>query len=338
MDVNNLLADVRNPQSNSFKGLIIFIVLVVIYLIYRFIMNKRRWDELNPVFFKQGMNAQKYQKIKPNKFYDSPFGTEYTWFFWMYVDNMVYKYGRWKYVLLKGKPGSHSGQAPGFYIHPKINKLRVEVSTNRKLDRFDVDDFPIRKWFSVAVVVKSTQVEIYMDGKLKTTSNLSGRALPNSGILHLCRSGGFGGNLSSVSYFPAAKSFRFIEVKHAKGPFDTRWWEKILNYFKGRLNKIKGAVKIDINVDLDTGKYKENSNASCSGSMIRDVGKVSFSKAKELCDKDPKCNCLTRMDKKYGRTPKGNYRLERTPKTGSKVNKRGGSRYSGYFTAFTKKK
>ena len=53
MDVNKILADVRNPQSNSFKGLIIFLVLVVVYLIYRFIMNKRRWDELNPVFFKQ---------------------------------------------------------------------------------------------------------------------------------------------------------------------------------------------------------------------------------------------------------------------------------------------
>ena len=175
-----------------------------------------------------------------------------------------------------------------------------------------------------------------MDGKLKNTTTLSGRANTNKGMLHLCNNGGFGGNISSVSYYPAAKSHRFIDVKHSKGPFDERWWQKIWNYLRGKALDLKGSVKLDINVDLDIGKYKQHSNASCSGQMIRDVGKVSLSKAKELCDKDPKCNCLTRMDKKFGRTPKGNFRLERAPKTGSKVNKRSGTRYSGYFTAFTK--
>mgnify|MGYP001265107289 CR=1 FL=1 len=336
MEFNKLLTDVRNPQSNSFKIVIGVIVLIVILLIWRFKVKKAEWDKINPVFFKKGMDAKKYQKIKPKKFYDSPTGTEFTWFFWMYVDNMVYKYGKWKDVLIKGKPGSHGDQGPGVYIHPKINKLRIEMSTNRKLDRFDLDDFPIRKWFSVAIVVKETEIEIYMDGKLKTTTTLSGRAKTNTGVLHLCRAGGFGGNMSSVSYYPAAKSHRFMEVKHGKGPFDERWWQKIWNYFRGKAMALKGSVKIDIDVDLDMGKYKKNTNARCPGQMIKDVGKVSLSKAQELCDKDPKCHCIVRMDKKFGRVPKGNYRLSRKDHGKAKIIKGAGTRYSGYFTAFTK--
>ena len=161
MEFNKVLTDIRNPQSNSFKGLVGVVVLIVILLIWRYFVKKAQWDKMNPVFFKKGMDGKKYQKIKPQKFYDSPYGIEYTWFFWMYVDNMVYKYGKWKWVLLKGRPSDHSAQTPGVYIHPEINKLRIEISTNRKLDRFDLDDFPIRKWFSVATVVKGTEVEFY---------------------------------------------------------------------------------------------------------------------------------------------------------------------------------
>ena len=93
---------------------------------------------------------------------------------------------------------------------------------------------------------------------------------------------------------------------------------KAFNYLRGKAAGLKGSVKLDINVDLDMTKYKENSDASCAGQMIRDVGVMSLSKAQKLCDKDPQCNCLTRMDKKFGGAPKGNFRLEKTPKSGSK--------------------
>ena len=175
-----------------------------------------------------------------------------------------------------------------------------------------------------------------MDGKLKNTSTLSGRANTDKGLLHLCNNGGFGGNMSSISYYPAAKSHRFIDVKHSKGPFDERWWQKIWNYLRGKALGLKGSVKLDINVDLDIGKYKQHSNARCPGRFIKDVGKVSLSKAKELCDKHPKCHCIVRMDKKFGRAPKGNYRLATKYQGKEKIIKGSGTRYSGYFTAFTK--
>ena len=305
-------------------------------MVWRYRRNKARWDKLNPVFFRKGADAKKYQKIKPNRFYDSPTGTEYTWFFWLYVDNMVHNYGRWKYVFIKGRPGDVRAQGPGVYIHPRTNKLRFEITTTRKLDRFDLDDFPIRKWFSIGLVVRGTEFEIYMDGKLKRTTSLSGRAKTNTGLLHVCRSGGFGGNIASISYYPSAKTPRFMEVKQSKGPFDERWWNKAFNYLRGKAMGLKGSVKLDINVDLDKTKYKENSNARCPGRFIRDVGKVSLSKAKKLCDKDPKCHCIVRMDKKFGNVPKGNYRLSTKDHGKSKIIKGAGTRYSGYFTAFTK--
>ena len=337
MDLNNSLTNIRNPQSNTFKIAIGIIILIILILIWRYKVNKAHWDKLNPVFFKKGTGAKKYHKIKPEKFYESPYGTEFTWFFWMYVDNMVHNYGKWKHVFTKGNKGYYGhNQSPGVWIYPKKNALRFIVTTNKKNDYLYIDDFPIRKWFSIGLIARGTEFEIYMDGKLKITRNLSAKIKTNTGFLHLCQNGGFGGNMASISYYPSAKSPRFMEVKQSKGPFDERLWEKIWNYISGKAMALKGSIKIDLDVDLDIPIYTENSNSSCSGKMVRDVGPISLDKAKELCNKDPRCNCLTRMDKKFGNVSKGNFRLEENSKSGARFNKRKGTKHSGYFTSFTK--
>ena len=329
MDFTN----VSNPKSNSFKVVAGITVIIIIIIIWRYKVNKAAWDKLNPVFFKKGKDGKKAHKIAPTRFYDSPNGTEFTWFFWVYVDNMVYNYGLWKNILSKGTTGySSEHQSPGFWIYPKKNAIRIIVATNKKKDFIQLDDFPIRKWFSIGLVAKDSQLEVYMDGKLKLSRNLSARLKINTGFLHLCQNGGFGGNLSSVSYYPSAKSHRFMEVKQSKGPFDERWWDKVYSYLTGSMMALGGSINLD--VDLDIPVYTSKSDTMCAGKMLKNTGVVSLSKAKELCNKDANCNCITKYLKTGSKGKKGGFRLVENNREDPRLTKMTGSQV-GYFQSFT---
>ena len=173
--VNQLKSDLVNPGSTNFKIFYgILSILIIVYLIRIYMKKRKAYLEKNPVFFQDGIDPKKKLRIPGTKFLKSDNGTEATFFFWTYVDNLVYKYGSWKDIFIKGRPGSSIAQCPAAWIHPKKNSMRIEISTDVKMDRIDVDDFPIRKWFSSAIVIRGTQVEIYRDAMLVKTQNLSG--------------------------------------------------------------------------------------------------------------------------------------------------------------------
>ena len=320
MDISQLKSDLTNPQSPAFKYVMGFVgLLVVIYLLKKYQSKRKAYHEQNPVFFQEGTNPKTKQKIDGSKFLKSSSGSECTFFFWMYVDNFVYKYGQWKDVFIKGRPGDHKAQCPGIFINKKKNALRFEVSTTSGIDVVTVDDFPIRKWFSNAIVIKGTQVEIYRDAMLVRTQNLSGNMRENSGPLHIGHYGGYAGNLSCIHYFSKAVGSKLIQWKHKQGPTCYPWWRKLLNNIRGISANVAGSIKIDIDVDLDAPKWT-GATGHCTGRKVVSLGKTTEDKAKDAALRQ-KANCVHQS--------KGHFALYRSPASGKRTNN--DSRYKAYL-------
>ena len=52
-------------------------------------------------------------------------------------------------ICHKGNDSSYPNRAPGVWIHPTKNSLRIYMNTfDNILDYIDVDDVPVKKWFS----------------------------------------------------------------------------------------------------------------------------------------------------------------------------------------------
>ena len=302
----NVNLDLIKKNKKNIIIIVAVISIIILIIFYKYYTNKVKWDQYNPIFFKKTTSAKESYTITPDKFYESSGDKEYTYFYWMYVDNLIHRYGEKKEVFVKGIPKYESNeQSPGVYISSKQNSLEIIISTLNKNDHFIMDDFPIRKWFSIAIVVKNKQVELYMDGLLKITKNLSGFAKLNTGPLEITKNGGYDGLISSISYFPDAKTKTFIQVKHSRGPITLWWLNRILEYIKSIFMKLKSSIniKIDLDIDLDKAIYKKmkkgfptDSSMSAAGlSDMKHLGKIKYEKALKICDESDKCNSVMKL-------------------------------------------
>ena len=56
-------------------------------------------------------------------------GMEFTYSFWICIMGLKYKEGEWKHIMHKGSPTSYPNRAPGVWLHPTKNSLRVYMNT-----------------------------------------------------------------------------------------------------------------------------------------------------------------------------------------------------------------
>ena len=157
----------------------------------------------------------------------------------MLIESMEYNYGKWKHVFHKGNKTSFPNRAPGVWILPESNDLRVYMNTyNDPLEYLDVENVPVNKWFHVAIVLNHKFLDIYFNGKLKSRKELENLPRQNYGEFWSGLYGGFEGYLSKVRYFNKALDYKQIEDIVKQGPsknacgdtgdyppyLDDNWW------------------------------------------------------------------------------------------------------------------
>lgn len=109
----------------------IVLFLVVLYKVNKMYQLKKRNE---PIFFpKPNLNnffrdtTQPFM-ILPAKIPMSTYGMEYSYSFWLNIDNWNYRYGKVKHVLHKG-PQNIKVCNPGVFLHPTKNQLIIRVDT-----------------------------------------------------------------------------------------------------------------------------------------------------------------------------------------------------------------
>jgi hypothetical protein len=171
--------------------------------------------------------------------HDEDEGIEFSYQFWMVIENYEYKNNEWKHILHKGNQEGTPNMCPGFWLHPNKNTMRVYVNTMKDMkEHFDVEDIPLKKWVCVAFTQKQDVCELYINGILKKRHTLSSIPRQNFGPLWLNLYGGYDGFISNVQYFREAIDHNQVLALLNKGPsssacidsgelppyLDDNWW------------------------------------------------------------------------------------------------------------------
>lgn len=227
--IGSFLGNKKNTQIVLASLGIFFLVIIVFVIIYKVV-----YELQNPIFFRKGVNASSKIVIANSRMRHLGRGQSLTLFFWLYFDSTNTQQTDIPIV----SKGAHT-----IRIKKGINDLEINLkSGNSGKTTLYIRDFPVRKWFSVGIIVENTSSEVYLDGKLTQSSVLNGDYIANNEDIIISDDGNFipKSQLSSLCIYNMAKPAKFIAHRHNKGPFSS-----IIPLF-GIFPKIKLEVDFDI--------------------------------------------------------------------------------------------
>ena len=166
-------------------------------------------------------------------------GIEFSYSVWFLVTDFSYKKGEWKHIFHKGNSSSYPNRAPGVWLHPDTNSVRIYMNTIKNmLEYVDIDNIPLRKWVHLTIVVKNRFLNVYVNGFLKIRKELSSLPRQNYGNVWVNMYGGFEGYVSRLQYFDRAIEGLDVDRLVSAGPdkndcidtnekppyLDDSWW------------------------------------------------------------------------------------------------------------------
>ena len=147
-------------------------------------------------------------------------GLEFTYAFWIYIQDFTFKHGQWKHILHKGNQNSWPNRAPGIWLHPKENAMRFYMNTFDSIagNYIDIDNIPIQKWFHVVVTVNQLTMDVYINGNLKKSHKFTSMPKQNFGDVFIMNNRGFDGYLSRMVYYNYNIPYSEIDSLVSQGP------------------------------------------------------------------------------------------------------------------------
>ena len=169
----------KNPLVKQIVILVVIFVItiVVMYLINIGVINAIRGKHDSPMIFEASKNAKNSMIVSQDPsnensvmLYrsDNQNGIQFTYSFWFVIENMEYKFGEWKHMFHKGNKTSYPNRAPGVFIHPDKNSIRIYMNTmNDILEYVDIDNVPIQRWVHMVISLNHQYLDVYVNGRLK---------------------------------------------------------------------------------------------------------------------------------------------------------------------------
>lgn len=250
------------------KAVIYIIIIISIYSIIQIIRARIKYNNMNRIFYKRGRDTKKRDIVDSSELQKSTKGLSLTVTAWLYVDNLLYGSGNYNHILTKGIASRKSlKQTPGIWIDPVLNDIEVVVSNGLENSKFYIRDFPLRKWFSIAVVINNRIVELYLNGKLLDTYTLKNSPnLNNGGLIMTGRNRdtddkkandpdtntkqyGFSGSMKNIGVYSYALSTVQIQNTHDKG-HNPELLYKIMSWAEQLYRNAEDAIEKDPNASL----------------------------------------------------------------------------------------
>ena len=242
------------PESESYWSLIIKIIIMVfvlmiiyylgVYIINTYLMTSTTKSLLlngskngkNALVVSQDPTSVNYIAINKS---DGQNGIQFTYGFWLLIQGYDYKNGEWKHVFHKGNSSSYPNRAPGVWLHPTKNLVRVYMNTlDNILEYADVDNLPVNKWIYMNIILDNKNLDLYINGYLKIRKELASLPKQNDDDFWVSMFGGFEGYISNIKYYAYAIDFNEINKTINEGPsigncidtgevppyLDDNWW------------------------------------------------------------------------------------------------------------------
>ena len=152
-------------------------------------------------------------------------GLEFTWSTWIFINNLQTNAGIYKHVFSKGNSNIQQdgliqpNNAPGLYIAPNTNDLVVLMNTFNVInEEITIPDMPLNKWFNVIIRCQNTTLDVYINGTIARSIELSGVPKQNYGDVYVAMNGGFNGYISNLWYYNYALGTAAIQNLVSGGP------------------------------------------------------------------------------------------------------------------------
>lgn len=235
-------------ESNSLISKVAFLLLVI----FGFIIALRLGITLLSAIFKRGQNPHlingmvdatqslvinqnpsvKGAKTVPRSINQSG-GIEFTWSVWIYVNGIDTSGNRFnssssgvhRHIFSKGTDSflpnglNFPNNAPGLYLTPYKNELLLLMNTNDVInEEIRIPDIPLNKWVNVIIRCVNTTLDVYINGIITKSTNLSGVPKQNYGNVYVAMNGGFNGYISNLWYFSRALNSSDIQRIAFRGP------------------------------------------------------------------------------------------------------------------------
>jgi hypothetical protein len=173
-------------------------------------------DGTEPVMVSQDPKSGDYTPIYRSN--NESTGLEFTWGVWLRMNKEVPSGTKYSHIFSKGDAPTDDGltsvnNSPGLYYGPDSNKLFVKMNTvklNDPLNTLEIDNIPINKWFHVAIRMKNTVMDVYINGTIAGRVVLDHTPKQNYQDVLVNQNGGFPGKLSDLRYF--SKALNVFEV------------------------------------------------------------------------------------------------------------------------------
>jgi len=219
-----------------FLSIVILIILFILSLnIIMGIINSV--NKTNEVYVVKGMspgNVPLYIPVNPNSSGGVPInrsddktGIEFTWSVWLNIAD-VPSSSKYQHVFSKGEGALDStgkvnpNNAPGLYISKNDNQCNLIVLMNTFstpiTDELIIPNIPLNKWIHVIIRVINNNMDVYVNGSLVKSHELSGVPRQNFGDVSVALDTGFNGYLSNLKYFAYGLSPGKITTLSNKGP------------------------------------------------------------------------------------------------------------------------
>jgi hypothetical protein len=215
-DAKERVSDAVSNMSTTEKVIYVAVFLfIAIYIWRKYSQYKRE----NPFFYKNGKDAKKPEVIQDRVFIRNRDRVQFTYHMFLYIAEWDYNIFWFKPIIMKSS--SLNQFCPLMYFEPVVNNLVVVMSSEDGLNNtIYIKDFPIKRWTHVAVVADDISVEIYINGLLAETKNLTSPPKQNDGNLQVSPMGGFSGFISKLAYRHIALSSREIFELSRRPIFD----------------------------------------------------------------------------------------------------------------------
>ena len=171
-------------------------------------------------------------------------GPEFTYSFFIMVHPSAFRQEKGLlHIFHKGNPNQWPLLGPGVYMASETNTLRVYMNTFKTWNNcVEVENIPIGKWVHVALVCRSSQLEVFINGNLSKRMGFDGYApyqnygdicvfsqrritipktVPSVGEKGFNVYGVMKGMFSRLIYFSYALSYSEINTMMAQGPSST---------------------------------------------------------------------------------------------------------------------
>ena len=152
-------------------------------------------------------------------------GVEFTWSVWIYIDDLTYQQDMYRHIFHKGNNDLQTSgangpnNAPGLYIKPGENTLVVMMNTFDVIDKeVEIPDIPLNKWVNVIIRCHNTTLDVYINGTIARSIELSGVPKQNYGNVYVAMNGGFDGYISNLWYYNYALGTVAIQKLATDGP------------------------------------------------------------------------------------------------------------------------